>query len=262
MLMGPMDPSVIPIDDRGFLLGDGLFETVLFKAGKPVLWEAHMARLTRGCFAVDLPAPDAARLAAEARRAVADRRLGNARAAVRLTWTAGSGGRGLGRPETLTPRLVASAASSPRPDTPATVIVSTIRRNARSPSAQLKSLNYLDNVLARREAERAGADEALLLNTAGHVACASAANLFWITGGRLHTPSLGCGVLDGIMRAQVIASAPVEEVRANLDTLLQAEAAFLTNSLIGIRTIRVLAGRFLMPHPMIDQLSASLAALF
>ena len=45
MLMGLMDPSVIPIDDRGFLLGDGLFETVLFKAGRPVLWEAHMARL-------------------------------------------------------------------------------------------------------------------------------------------------------------------------------------------------------------------------
>ncbi len=257
-----MDPAVIPIDDRGFLLGDGLFETVLFKAGRPVLWEAHMARLTRGCLAIGLPLPDAERLRSEARRAVAERRLGNARAAVRLTWTAGSGGRGLGRPEPLTPRLVASAAASARPDTPAAVIVSSIRRNARSPSARLKTLGYLDNVLARREAERAGADEALLLNTAGHAACASAANLFWITGGRLYTPSLSCGVLDGIMRAQVLAAAPVEEVRANLDTLLQAEAAFLTNSLIGIRMIKVLAGRFLKPHPVIDQLSAGLAELF
>jgi branched-chain amino acid aminotransferase/4-amino-4-deoxychorismate lyase len=257
-----MDPSVIPIDDRGFLLGDGLFETVLFKAGRPVLWEAHMARLTRACLAIDLPLPDAERLKAEARRAVADRRLGSARAAVRLTWTAGSGGRGLGRPEPLTPRLVASAAASPRPEEPATVVVSTIRRNARSPSARLKSLAYLDNVMARREAERAGADEALMLNTAGHMACASAANLFWIADGRLYTPSLGCGVLDGIMRAQVIAAAPVEEVRANLDTVLRAEAAFLTSSLIGVRMVRVLAGRFLKPHPIIDQLSASLAALF
>jgi branched-chain amino acid aminotransferase/4-amino-4-deoxychorismate lyase len=257
-----MDPSVIPIDDRGFLLGDGLFETVLFKAGRPVLWEAHMERLTRACLAIDLPLPDAKRLTAEARRAVADRRLGNARAAVRLTWTAGSGGRGLARPEPLTPRLIASAAASPRPETPAGVVVSTIRRNARSPSARLKSLGYLDNVMARREAERAGADEALLLNTAGHVACASAANLFWIADGRLYTPSLACGVLDGILRAQVIAAAPVEEVRANLDTLLKAEAAFLTSSLVGIRPIRVLAGRFLQPHAIIDQLSASLAELF
>jgi len=257
-----MDPSVIPIDDRGFLLGDGLFETVLFKAGRPVLWEAHMARLTRGCLAIDLPPPDAGRLEAEARRAVADRRLGAARAAVRLTWTAGSGGRGLGRPEPPTPRLIASAAASPRPETPATVVVSTIRRNARSPSARLKSLNYLDNVMARREAERAGADEALMLNTAGHAASATAANLFWIAGGRLYTPSLACGVLDGVIRAQVIAAAPVEEVRANLDAVLKAEAAFLTNSLVGIRTIRVLGGRFLQPHPIVDQLRASLAALF
>ena len=260
--MGVMDPQLIPIDDRGFLLGDGLFETVLFKAGQPLLWDAHMDRLTRGCATIGLPPPDADRLKAEARRAVADRRLGQARAAVRLTWTAGSGGRGLGRPEPLTPRLVASAASSPRPDTPATVMVCSIRRNARSPSARLKSPGYLDNVLARREAEAAGADEALLLNTAGHAACASAANLFWIAGGRLYTPSLNCGVLDGVIRAQVIAAAPVEEVRANLDALLQAEAAFLTNSLIGIRTIKRLAGRFLQPHPIIDQLNASLAALF
>ena len=89
-----MDAPVIPIDDRGFLLGDGLFETVLFNAGEPVLWDAHVARLGRGCQTLGLPAPDAAKLLSEARRAVADRRLGRARAAVRLTWTAGSGGRG------------------------------------------------------------------------------------------------------------------------------------------------------------------------
>lgn len=257
-----MDSSVIPIDDRGFLLGDGLFETVLFKAGQPVLWEAHVARLARGCETIGLPPPDARRLEAEARRALADRRLGETRAAVRLTWTAGSGGRGLTRPEPPTPRLAVSAAASPRPTAPAVVALSPIRRNARSPSARLKSLNYLDNVLARREADRAGADEALLLNTAGHVACASAANLFWITNGRLHTPSLACGVLDGVVRAQVTAAAPVEEVRANLDSLLEAEAAFLTSSLIGVRMVKMLAGRYLQPHPIIEQLNARLADLF
>ena len=257
-----MDRQLIPIDDRGFLLGDGLFETVLFKAGQPVLWEAHVARLERGCAVLGLPLPDAKVLKAEAERAVRERRLGSARAAVRLTWTAGSGGRGLSRPEPPTPRRVVSAASSPRPEGPATVMVSTIRRNARSPSARLKTLAYVDNVLARREAEAEGADEALMLNTAGHAAGATAANLFWITEGRLHTPSLACGVLDGIMRAEVLASAPVEEVRANLDSLLRCEAAFLTNSLIGIRPVRVLAGRFLQPHPIIETLSETLAGRF
>ncbi|HEY4030116.1 MAG TPA: aminotransferase class IV [Caulobacteraceae bacterium] len=257
-----MGPAQIPIDDRGFLLGDGLFETVLFKTGRPVLWEAHVARLLRGCAAIGLPAPDAGRLRTEADQAVAGQGLGGARAAVRLTWTAGSGGRGLGRPEPLLPRLTASAAENARPQTPATVAVSAIRRNEHSPSARLKSLGYLDNVLARREAEAAGADEALLLDTAGHLACAAAANLFWIADGRLHTPSLACGVLDGIMRAQVIAAAPVEEVRADLAALQRAEAAFLTNSLIGIRPIAALDGRGLAPHPVIDQLIARLAELF
>ena len=256
-----MDLKAIPIDDRGLLLGDGLFETVLFKAGEPVLWDAHLERLGRGCAALGLPMPDAKRLRAEAHKAITERRLGSARAAVRLTWTAGSGGRGLTRPEPPTPRLIVSAAASPRPDSPVAVVVSTIRRNARSPSARLKTLAYVDNVLARREAEAAGADEALLLNTAGHMACATAANLFWITEGRLYTPSLSCGVLDGIMRAQVLAAAPVEEVRANLDTVLKAEAAFLTNSLIGIRTIKVMAGRFLRRHPMINTLTESLSGL-
>lgn len=257
-----MGSQVLPIDDRGFLLGDGLFETVLFRAGEPVLWDAHLARLGRGCQALGLPAPDAGKLEAEAARALKDRRLGTARAAVRLTWTAGSGGRGLSRPEPPAPRLIVSAAAAPRPETPATVMVSSVRRNARSPSARLKTLAYLDNVLARREAEAEGADEALMLNTAGHAACASAANLFWITDGSLHTPSLACGVLDGVMRARVLKAAPVLEARANLDALLKCEAAFLTNSLIGIRTIRVLAGRFLQPHPMIGALSESLAGFF
>jgi len=257
-----MESQVIPIDDRGFLLGDGLFETVLFQAGEPVLWEAHVERLGRGCAALGLPSPDGRKLRAAADKALADRRLGSARAAVRLTWTAGSGGRGLARPEPPAPRLVAAAAASLRPEDPATVIVATVRRNARSPSARLKTLSYIDNVLARREAQAAGADEALMLNTAGHVACASAANLFWIVGGRLFTSSLGCGVLDGIMRAQVLAHAPVEEVRVGLDVLLGAEAAFLTNSLIGLRTIKVLAGRFMKRHSIIDQLNGSLAGLF
>ena len=257
-----MDPQVIPIDDRGFLLGDGLFETVLFQAGKPVLWDSHLERLGRGCAALGLPLPEGKKLRAEADRAIRDRRLGSARAAVRLTWTAGSGGRGLARPQPPTPRLVVSAASSPRPETPAAVIVSTIRRNARSPSARLKTLAYVDNVLARREAQAQGADEALMLNTAGHVACATAANVFWIADNRLHTPSLSCGVLDGILRARVLASAPVEEVRLGLDGLLKCEAAFLTNSLIGVRPIRVLAGRFLKSHPIIDTLAQDLAGLY
>ena len=253
----------VPIDDRGLLLGDGLFETVLFKAGRAVLWEQHLARLARGCAALRLPYPDPDDLAAAAQEALEAAGLGTARAAVRLTWTAGSGGRGLERPQALEPRLIASAAPSARPHTPARVLISGVRRNAGSPVSRLKTLSYLDNVLARREALTGGADEALMLNGQGHLACAAASNLFWIAEDRLYTPDLACGVLDGIMRGEAIDAArrlgvEVLEVEADAVALAGAQALFLTSSLIGLRRIAELDGAPCGDHPLVEQLQSAL----
>lgn len=240
----------VPFDDRGLTLGDGLFETLLARDGDLVAFEAHLARMTAGCAVLGLPPPDldlARRLCGEA-LTQADLQMG--RAAVRLTLTAGSGGRGLTRPAAPAPRLFATAAPAPRSSGPARVIVASARRNEGSPTSRLKTLSYLDNVLARREAEAAGADEAVMLNTRGEVACAAAANLFWRSGGRLFTPALACGVLDGIVRGQILAGAraegrPVEEVTLGADALAGAEALVLTNSLIGVRPVSSLDGRSL-----------------
>ena len=169
--------------------------------------------------------------------------LTRARAAVRLTLTAGSGGRGLERPQSLAPRLLAVAAAAPAVVTPARLVVSSVRRNEGSPSARLKTLSYLDNVLARREALARGGDEAVMLNNQGQVACAAAANLFWISDGTLFTPALTCGVLDGIMRRRVMAQSAVAEVAVGLEALEGAQAIFLTNSLIGVREVESLDGR-------------------
>ena len=257
--------SGVPIDDRGLLLGDGLFETVLFKAGRAVLWEPHLARLARGCAALRLPYPDADDLAAAAQGALETAGLGAGRAAVRLSWTAGSGGRGLDRPQALGPRLIASAAPSARPHAPARVLISGVRRNAGSPVSRLKTLSYLDNVLARREAVTGGADEALMLNGQGHLASAAASNLFWIAEGRLCTPDLACGVLDGIMRGEVMAAARrlgVEtlEVEAPAQALEGAQALFLTSSLIGLRRIAELDGVPRGDHPLVATLQKALEA--
>jgi branched-subunit amino acid aminotransferase/4-amino-4-deoxychorismate lyase len=246
----------VPIDDRGLLLGDGLFETVLFKQGKAILWDRHMARLARGCEQLGLPGPNPDTLELDAAMAVETAGLSNGRAAVRVTW---SGGRGLDRPEACEPFVVVSAAPAPAPLTPAALITSAVRRNAGSPAGRLKTLSYLDNVLARREARAGGADEALMLSTEGHLACAAAANLFWIAGDRLHTPSLDCGVLDGILRGVVLATMAVREVEAGPEALAQAQAVFLTNSLIGLRPVASVDGRPCGDHPLLDQLRAELA---
>ncbi|MBV9511489.1 MAG: aminotransferase class IV [Caulobacteraceae bacterium] len=246
--------------DRGFLLGDGLFETILAEDGRLAHFEAHAARMARGCGVLGLPAPDAESLRIAAVQALAAAQLARARAAVRLTWTAGSGGRGLDRPEPLVPALFAAAAASPKPSGPASLALTSVRRNPSSPTARLKTLAYLDNVAARREALAAGADEALMLNVAGKVACAAAANVFWILEGRVFTPALDCGVLDGIMRAEVIRRAEglgieVVETHAELDALVAAEAVFITNSLIGVRPIRGFGETIYRPHPLVTELS-------
>ena len=249
--------SGIDPGDRGFTLGDGLFETVLAETGALRDLPAHLDRMIAGCAVLGLPPPDRSVAEAVMRQSLADAGLSGVRAAVRLTLTAGSGGRGLDRPEPLRPVLVATAAPAPRPTTPARLAISTIRRNERSPSSSLKTLAYLDNVLARREARASGADEAVMLDTQGRLACAAAANLFWISEGRLLTPAPACGVLPGIVRARLIAAAGerhvgVEEVSVGPEALASAEAIWLTNSLFGLREVAGFAGRALSPHPLAE----------
>lgn len=255
---------MVPGDDRGLTLGDGLFETVLALDGRLVWWEAHVARLRAGCAELGLPAPVEAALAAAARAAVTQAGLEKGRSAVRLTWTAGSGGRGLDRPSDPAPRLFATAAPAPLSDGAAQLVISEVRRNEGSPISRLKSLSYADNITARVRARARGADEAVMLNNAGAVACATAANLFWLREGRLVTPALACGVLDGIARSQVIAAAAalgvaVEEVRADAQALLKAEAAFLTNSLMGIRPVSRIEGVELSVATLIGELADRLS---
>ncbi|USQ94974.1 aminotransferase class IV [Caulobacter sp. RL271] len=238
-----------PLDDRGLLLGDGLFETLLALDGETPRLPAHLDRMAAGCEALGLPFDRA-----EAERRVRAATPSAGRFAVRLTLTAGSGGRGLERPAAPVPRLFATAAPSAPVTTPASLVVATTRRNEGSPAARLKTLSYLDNVLARAEARDAGADEAVMLNNRGEIACAGAANLFWIVGERLFTPRLDCGVLAGVTRARILAAWSVEEVAVGIEALEGADAIFLTNSLIDARSVSRLGERVFQPHPLIGAL--------
>ena len=241
---------MLPLDDRGLTLGDGLFETLLWDGAALEFWPEHFQRLSRGCAVLGLPAPGEAEALDQALAAA--KTLGEDRGAVRLTLTAGSGGRGLDRPDRPTLRLLATAAPAPFIQTPITLATSTIRRNDASPTSRLKTLNYLDNILARREAQAQGADEALLLNTRGEVACAAVANIVWRKDGLLFTPALDCGALDGVIRGRLIKSRTVREVRTGLETVFGADAVYLTNSLVGVRPVSRLDGRDLPLGPKLE----------
>jgi branched-chain amino acid aminotransferase/4-amino-4-deoxychorismate lyase len=260
------DFNAIPLDDRGLLLGDGLFETLPFTAGALILPEAHAQRMADGATALGLPAPSPEAFVAAARAAVVRAGMQEARAAVRVTLTAGSGGRGLNRPAMLSPRLFATAASAAIPTEPATLMIAATRRNHASPASRLKTLAYLDNVLARREAAAAGADEAIMLNTLGEVACAATANLFWLKSDVLMTPALETGRLDGVMARQVIEAAAgvgleVRQVRQSPTALADAAALFLTNSLVGVRPAHLLGQLRPPPHPVVERLAAAVSRL-
>ncbi len=236
---------MIAPDDRGFTLGDGLFETLLAVDGVPIHWGEHIIRMMQSAQALGLPKPDQAKALGLVEAALKQGGLVSGRAAVRINWSAGPGGRGLDRPHILSPVLTVTVAPASALVDPARLITATVRRNDASPSSRHKTLSYLDNVLARGEATARGADEALMLNTKGEVACAAAANVFWLADGRLHTPDLACGVLKGIARGMLInhLRPAVIQARAGPEALARADAIFLTNSLIGVRDVVELDGR-------------------
>ena len=242
-LCATADAGIEPYD-RGFLLGDGVFETLRARGGRAERLDAHLARLRRGAAVLGIPVPQSDSALADALTALlAENRLTNGTASLRITLSRGPGGRGLTPPDPMAPTLLITAsAASDAPIPPAWVALTDVARNRYSPTANIKCLGYADQVIARMQATNAGCDEALMPNDAGRLACASAANLFLLRSGRLITPSLDEGVLDGITRAALLVLAPglglaVEERPVEPAELAQAEAVLLSNSLIGVRAV-------------------------
>lgn len=248
----PVEAVGIDPADRGFLLADGLFETMRARDGR-VLWlERHWERLSQGAALLGIPLPvDAPGLAVAARELLLVNGFARGEAALRLTLTRGPGPRGLVPPERPTPTVVLAAFPPPERASPArAILIKGVRRNEHSPTSRIKSLSYLDQVLALREAMAAGGDEALLCNTAGRLVCASAANLFLVIEGRVWTPSVGEGALPGVTRAVLLERARrkgliVVEATLPVHLLARADEIFTTNALRGVRPVASVDGRTL-----------------
>jgi len=258
--------------DRGLTLADGLFETLRAYRGKPFRLGDHLKRLVEGAAALGISPPyPTAEIAAAVVELLQANALTAQDAALRITLTRGTGPRGLAPPKGVHPTLLITAVPyHPLPEACSAAIAS-IRRNEGSPLSRLKSLAYLDNVLAAREVEERGAEEAILLNNAGKVACAARANLFALVGDHLVTPPIGDGVLPGIARRTVLELAQdlgiaAEERSLRPADLAQAREILLTNSLFEIRSVAKLDGRVLVAgeiaarlHGAYREMAASLA---
>lgn len=263
----PEEQAVVSAFDRGFLYGDGLFETLRVKNGVPLRWDAHWRRLAAGAETLRIKLPFAADyLRAQARELSRQNQLPEA--ILRLTVSRGVGPRGYSPRGADSPTLVMSLHPAP-PLGPAApqwkLHTASLRVPADDALSACKSANKLLHVLARAEAEAAGADDALLLNPLGEVAEASSANLFWVEGGELRTPSLAAGALPGVTRADVIAWAhahalPVHETTGRPERLRQAEGCFLTLSSLGVVEVIALDNEAVPASPMTHRVRTALLA--
>jgi len=240
------DDSVIALADRGFALGDGLFETLLVRAGEPVFLSEHLSRMHASAEIMELPVPyDEADIHKAIRKLAGD---SEGDLAARITLTRGVGPRGILPPKGHEAQPVMIIALSPAPPArrgSVPCILSSIRRNEGSPAARMKTLSYIDNILARQEAEQAGAGEAIMLNNQGLVTCTSVGNIFIVAGeNQLLTPNTDCGVLPGIVRRKVIDLARQDGIEVETgyvqDNDYQGRSIFITNSLMGISPAHIL----------------------
>jgi branched-chain amino acid aminotransferase len=236
-----VDIPLIDATDRGFTLGDGLFETIRVANGNARWLDRHLARLASGCEILRLPPPD--------QTAIRDgittllTALGLCDGALRLTVTRGPAPRGVLPTRDTQPTLLITDRPLPMPQGPARVIVARkTRRNEQSPLSRIKSLNYLDSILARLEANEAGANDALLLNTQGNLAEATAANVFLVLDGELITPPVCDGALPGITRALLLEAGMAREATISEAALVQVASGFLANAL-GLRLIAAIDDR-------------------
>ncbi len=236
--------------DYGFLYGFGLFETMRAYDGRVFKLEAHLDRLARGVKTLGLPP-----VTLDLNQAVADtlsaNKLNSAR--IRITVSAGEGSPNPDPASCTKPTILITARDYRPPaeeiyEKGYKAIISSIRRNAESPLSRLKSTNYLDNLLAKQEAKNKGVDEAIFLNEHDLVAEASMCNIFIVSEGVLKTPRVQNGVLPGITREVVLQLVPkvgVEAVEEDiyLGELLEAEEAFLTNSMFEVMPLVKVAGK-------------------
>ncbi len=260
----PADGVHLSVFDRGFQLGDGVFETLRVRAGHPTELAEHVARLRRSANGLDiaLPADLDARLASGIAELLAanglDGRDGDA--SVRITISRGAyHGRGLLPASEVVPATIAIQTWPVVPASPAHlerglhVVASAVRRDPTNPLVSLKTTSRADYVYARLEARRAGADDALFLTTDGHLSEGTTANVFLVrlaAGGvrELATPSLDCAILPGTTRSWLLAWAArvglrAAEARLTRDDLAAADEAFLSSSVAGVLPVTRFEGR-------------------
>lgn len=235
---------VAPVSSA-MLYGRGVFTTVAIYHAHPFLWPEHWQRLQEDAakLSVDCAGANERNVGDALRKLIAVNRVNHGRARVILlarsgrdVWKTKKAG------ERKTDLLIMTGESQKISPAGLSLAVSPYRQNSLSPLAGVKSLNYLDEVMAWEEAQAREFDEAVMLNERGEIVSATMASIFWVREGTLHTPNLSTGTLPGVTRAAVIELAtqqfiPVIEGVYELSDIVDAEEIFLTSASYGVAPV-------------------------
>jgi 4-amino-4-deoxychorismate lyase len=258
--------TTIAVDDRAVQYGDGLFETVAIRDGEPRLWNYHVERLQTGAVRLGLGAPDESRLRSALTAALGQARAVGSRSVAKIVFTAGQGPRGYRRSDSAETTILTGISQARMP--PDTCYRDGVElrlcrtRLALQPQlAGMKTLNRLEQVLARNEWRDESIFEGLTLDTDGRLICGTMSNVFLFTGQGLVTPAITrCGV-SGVMRRHVLTlldSAGIEcSVRdVAMEELWSSDGVFISNSQFGVLPARRCGKHSWQPQERFEQLAS------
>ncbi len=242
-VMPEADARLSPLD-RGFLYGDGLFETLKVDGEKVFFLERHIARMREAARFMKIPFPADLDFLGIIRDLMEKNQIpGEASAKICLSRGRHEGSLSLYTPSSPTVLILTTRRASPGPtaweEGLSVTIERELRQNETSSLCRLKTLNYLPYLLARTRAEEKGFEDAILTNTASEICECTTSNLFFFREDRLETPALACGLLPGVLRESLMdcmeeAGEPVGEVKMAVSDLPTCDEIFVTNSVVEV----------------------------
>lgn len=230
----------ISLLDRGFNYGDGVFSTGKIKDGEVGLIELHIDRIQKSCDLLHITPPDLVLLKSRMITLAKKYEL----AVIKIVITAGSGGRGYARNLHVKSNVIITVHDYPEhyslwKKNGITLGKSTTQLGINPALSGLKHLNRLEQVLIRHELDQTINDEILVCNINNHLIEASSSNVFWFKGNEIFTPDVSCSGVAGLMRQHIIKNTlGVKIVKGSDENIINADAAFICNSVMGIVPIK------------------------
>lgn len=226
--------------DTGYFYGYGVFETILVREGTAILLQSHLERLNKGLVALSIRKTVTK---SEVEAAIAMLRCYNG--ALKVNVSEGN----------VVFSLRAANYTADQYKSGAKLCVSEVFRNPSSPLVYLKSMNYMDNILALHKAKEAGWQDVLFMNYRNELCETAVANIFFIKNGKVITAPKSSGLLDGVVRRWLLDHTSIEVRPIAMEELKTMDSVFITNSLLGIMYVSQIGDLTYKAHPIIRQLT-------